>query len=307
MPITLGTELERGKVVTRKRGTLTYHNDEVPLNEPLIIAESKAGVVDLLLPDGSVVAIDAADMTGAFIVSELPATKDNQLKATAALVHVGRQPVEGEPIEARDRMLLVRTGKPFHAFHQHYVPLDTPLLLRPSEGFSSVFYTDTELFEDKRFPRMYLTTAYFRVLAQRVTTGEDLQWMLQTARDEITDRPIVWEDLEPEMTECGINPPHEIKRFWLQHLNDRQVNLVFLLTHLDRLVNLYAAPPSLWTRSLETLHSMSVSERRWVLEADPHDGWRRQLIFIGLVLQHRDQFLAGDSLAAITGLWKYRP
>jgi hypothetical protein len=285
-------------------GALRYHDEDVPRGVPLLVADAKSGVADLVLPDGRVVALSAADVADNFDFSELP---PNELAATAAKHRMARQPLEGEPIEPRADMLVQRTGLPFHAMHEHYAPRDRPLRLTDPPQPNLIFYVDTETFQERNIPVQYFTTAYFTVLAQHVPKAPELLDWMEALRLKITDRPIVREDLEDKLAEFGLNPADEIMEYWLRHLNDRTVSLTWLLHHLSRLINIFAEEPSVRAVRGSQLVSMHDDELRQLLAANPHKGWRTQLVVIGLVLQDRDQFSDAAVEAAKDGLAQYRP
>jgi hypothetical protein len=285
-------------------GALTYHDEDVPHGEALLVADAKAGVTDLVLPDGRVVAVLTAEVADNFDFSELP---PNELAATAAKHRMARQPLEGEPIEPRADMLVQRTGLPFHAMHEHYAPRDRPLRLTEPVQRNLIFYVDTETFQERNIPLQYFATAYFTVLAQHVPKAPEIMDWMEALRGKITDRPIVREDLEVQLAEYGLSPADEIMDFWLKHLNDRTVSLTWLLHYLSRLLNVFAEEPSVRAVRGSELVSMHDDELRALLAAPPHKGWRSQLIAIGLVLHDRDQFSDAAVEAAKEGLAQYRP
>jgi hypothetical protein len=109
------------------------------------------------------------------------------------------------------------------------------------------------------------------------------------------------------MAEFGISVPDEVADYWLQHLNDRMVDLDTLASYLGRLADLFISPAYAITGPLERLRAMPEGELRAFLHDSSSHWWRRILVGIGLVLRHREQFSPAAVQAAHEALQVWPP
>ena len=269
-----------------------------------------SGAIDLVLPGRQLVTILADDFAGCFSVSDAPVS-DADRHAVQRVILAGarhaRQARVGTPIDLKVGMVVRRTGRPFRAGSNHYAPPGHPLEILDVAGGSPA-YDDMEEFKVGHFPGHYASDAYFEVVAQIKPTAPLVRQWLTKLRDQITDRSIVREDLEPQLTEFGLVAPAGVMAYWLEHLNDRTADLDKLMTYLDRLVDLYISPPSLVEGRMDAMYCMDPGKLRALLREGPTDQWRKTLICIGLVLRYPEQFGGAETVeAAQQGLQKYDP